>query len=105
MPPTSTDTQGAPPPEGDGSEVGKEVDFQGETDGSDGSFFISKEHLGSLNPASVKPGDVLEFKVVGLDASGDLEVAYSEPGKDGAGMDKMKNDLASHMSAGPEGEM
>ena len=102
MPPTSTDTQGAPPPE---EAAGSPSPEEEGADGSGGSFFISKEHLGSLNPASVKPGDVLEFKVVGLSADGELEVTYSNPSKEGAGMDKMKNDLASHMSAGPEGEM
>lgn len=67
------------------------------------TMFISPEHLGGLDPSSVNPGDILEFKVVGRDADGDIEVEYNkgEGGKDGSKMDKMKSEFSDHMEAAP----
>jgi len=64
------------------------------------TMFISPEHLGGLDPNSINPGDILEFKVVGRDKDGDIEVEYNtgDGGDSGSGMDKMKNDLADHMA-------
>lgn len=64
------------------------------------TLFISPEHLGGLDPATVKPGDILEFKVVGTDSDGDIEVEYNKGGDTGSGMDKIGNDFRSHMMGG-----
>lgn len=80
-------------------------DAQGE--GREDTFFISADHLKAyLDPSTIKAGDVLEFKVVGMDGEGDIEVEYNtgegEPKQ--SKMDQMKTDLATHMaSAGSEG--
>jgi len=96
------DLAAAPPPEG-GDAPAPEAPEQ-EAGQSDTSFFISPEHLGQhLDPESVQPGDVLEFRVIGKDADGDIEVEYNTGGPKQSGMDKMKGDLAEHM-AGSEAE-
>ncbi len=70
-----------------------------ETPEREDTFFISPDHLSAhLDPESVKAGDVLEFKVVGRTADGELEVEYNTGGGDGSKMDKMKSDLANHMA-------
>ena len=71
------------------------------------TFFIASKMLSKyLDPESIKAGDVLEFKVVGKDADGDVEVEYNtgDSGEEDhkSGMDKMKTDLATHMSGPAE---
>lgn len=68
-------------------------------------MFIHPDMLGGLDPESIQAGDVLEFRVVGRDADGDIEVEYNH-GDDSqghmSGMDKVKNDFREHMSGNPE---
>lgn len=61
------------------------------------TLFISPEHLGGLDPNDINPGDILEFKVVGRDADGDIEVEYNTGKGNESGMDRMKSDLREHM--------
>lgn len=69
------------------------------------TFFISPDHLSKyLDPASVNPGDILEFKVVGRDSNGEIEVEYNTGGKEGGGKDKLSSDLRGAMSEGGGGQ-
>jgi len=67
------------------------------------TLFISPEHMGGLDPSTIKPGDIIEFKVVGTDSDGDIEVEYNTGGdnnESGGAMSKMGNDFRSHMMGG-----
>jgi hypothetical protein len=92
--------EGAPAPE-EQEPTGEQTQEAGRED----TFFISSDMLSKhLDPASVNPGDVLEFKVVGRDANGDVEVEYNTGGEGGGGKEKLASDLRNAMSEGGGGQ-
>lgn len=89
-----------------GSPMPEESEHPAETPPQEGgredTFFISPQHLSQyLDPESINAGDVLEFRVVGKDADGDIEVEYNT----GEGGDKKdwKTDLHETMAEPGEG--
>ena len=61
---------------------------QGGDEPSTGNLFLGSDDLPEGLADTLKPGDVVRFKVVGRDADGDIEVEYATEGeKEGEGMD------------------
>lgn len=87
---TDPTTEGTPATEGEAP--------QGRTD----TMFIHPDMLGGLDPESINAGDILEFKVVGRDADGDIEVEYNT-GDNKSPMEKVTSDFRAHMMGGSEG--
>lgn len=78
---------------------------EGAEQSSERTLFVSPDYLDGLDPESVKPGDILQFKVVGKDANGEIEVEYQKGGGDGMGMKAgkdWKSDLKETMTGGSE---